>query len=115
MDGGDGVPCANVTKLAAGSDLLVHEAMHREAMAERGVLAASINILATTHTDVSLIGPVARDAKVGALTLHHIVPVDGRTGYPPDLPDRSWTKPVALQYDGPMTMGRDLMQFRLAG
>jgi ribonuclease BN (tRNA processing enzyme) len=113
--GGDGIPCPNVVKLARGSDLLVHEAMHRQAMLERGVLKTSVDILSTTHTDVNLIGRVARDAKVGAVALSHIVPVDGRTGYPPDLPDRAWTKPVARHYDGPVTMGRDLMEFRLGG
>lgn len=112
--GGDGIPCENVRTLARGSDLLVHEAMHRDAMAAHGLPQNGIDLVASTHTDVHLIGPVARDAGVGAVVLSHIVPVDGRTGYPATIPDRAWTKPIRRHYDGPVTLGHDLMRLQLA-
>jgi ribonuclease BN (tRNA processing enzyme) len=112
---GDTIPSANLVALARGAGLLVHEAMHARAMREHGVPERLVRVLAGTHTDVEQVGAVAAEAGVGRLVLSHLVPVDPRVPDPPPFDADDWLAPVRRDYDGPVTLGDDLMRLPLRG
>lgn len=107
---GDTKPSENVVKLAKGADLLVHEVMYTQAMLDAGFPESFAKFIRSVHTDVTEVGSVANQAEVGELALSHVVPIDPRTPYGPTLPDQQWVKPIRQDYDGPITMGQDLMR-----
>lgn len=110
---GDGTPSTNVLELAVGADLLVNEIMHGEEMRRHGVPGAIVDVLQSTHTDVTQVGRQARDASVRALALSHVVPLDLTSSQPITVPDERWLEPIRSDYAGPTFMGHDLMHFHL--
>lgn len=107
---GDGVPSASVVRLARGADLLVHEAMHAEAMLDHGAPKRFVELLLGSHTDVTQVGAVAREAGVGRLVLSHLIPLLPGSARPPAIEDERWLAPVRAAYDGPVALGADLMR-----
>jgi ribonuclease BN (tRNA processing enzyme) len=111
---GDTTPHPNVTALAAGSALLVHEIMYAEEMVRHGMPEALVQVLLSTHTDVTQIGEIARTAGVGALALSHVVPLEISSSRPPELPDARWVDAIRPSFEGPIHVGRDLMRITLS-
>jgi ribonuclease BN (tRNA processing enzyme) len=106
---GDTTPCDNLIKLAQGADVLVHEVIHKPSLARllaripnADRLVEHIVAAHTAHTDV---GKVAKAAGVKTLVLTHLVPVDD-----PSLTDAMWIEGARLHFDGPVIVGRDLME-----
>lgn len=75
---GDTAPSANLVRLARGADLLLHEVMDLDAILAtlpEGPARAGIEVhLRESHTPYDQVGRIARQAGVGRLVLHHIVP-----------------------------------------
>lgn len=96
----------NLIRLATGSDVLVQEVIDPDWVAERFPKpmtpdqAAKARHLIEAHTDVNDVGPLARAARVKSVVLSHLGPAD-------PSPER-WAR-ARKGYDGPVTVGRDLM------
>lgn len=79
---GDTGPHPNVVTLAQGADLLVHEVIDGTWADDRfpeprsGTDAAAHRHLLESHTDIRVLGDIARRADVGTLILAHTVPPD---------------------------------------
>jgi len=106
---GDTRPCENLVRLAAGSDVLVHEVMHvpsidRIAFAESNARTLRAHILAS-HTSSDDVGAVATAAGVKTLVLTHFVP-----GGDPAMTDAMWLAAVRPHFAGQLIAGRDLME-----
>lgn len=77
---GDTGPCDNVVTLASGSDLLLHEAIDFDWVAEeyahldKEFAAASTDHHHRSHTSVTEAIEIAQRAGVAALAVHHLVP-----------------------------------------
>ena len=108
---GDTVKSPNLERVAAGSDLLVHEALSArlvmeltaaaEAAGNQRVAKLTRDIL-TYHTTPIEAAEIARDAEVRHLLYYHIVP--------PLLlapMETIFLEGVEDVYDGPVTLGRD--------
>lgn len=104
---GDTAYCPELIAAARDCDLLVHECfIHREMHAIKGVRTAEgIEAVASYHTLSSEVGKVAREAGARILALNHFVP----TGF-----DRhALLAEVARDFQGPLVVGEDLMEFDL--
>jgi len=110
---GDGVPSPGVLALAAGADLLVHEAMHAQAMLDHGAPERFVAMLRRSHTDVTQVGAVARECGARRLVLSHLIPLLPGSSDPPAFDAEAWLAPVRADYDGPVVLGSDLMRIRL--
>jgi ribonuclease BN (tRNA processing enzyme) len=110
---GDTTYCDNVITLAAGSDLLVHEAGNEKAMVAHGTPPELAKQLLNSHTDVTQVGGIAAGAQVKALALTHLISQNPLVAYPPPIVDGDWIAPIRNQYTGPVYVGRDLMRSRL--
>ena len=103
---GDTAPCDALVELARGSDVLVHEVMHAEAIAE--ILQRLSNAgrlrehLLASHTRHDEVGAVAARAGVPTLVLNHFVPSDG-------VADEVWRAGAARDFPGEIIVGSDLM------
>jgi ribonuclease BN (tRNA processing enzyme) len=77
---GDTAPCANLVRLARGTDLLLHEAVDLDGMVGRyrdsAMLRATMDHHGRAHTTPRQAGEVAERAGARTLALHHLVPVD---------------------------------------
>ncbi|WP_431710483.1 MBL fold metallo-hydrolase [Glutamicibacter uratoxydans] len=96
----------SIVQLAQGSDVLVHEVLHYDAMlktfpkANETVLAHYRN----DHTSPQDVGRIAAEANVPCLVLNHILPDN-------DLVNaEEWTRLVRETYDGEILVGVDLME-----
>ncbi len=91
---------------AAGSDVLIHEAMLLdgvERLIERTPGADRLREhLLASHTFAQDAGKIATQGKVGHLVLNHLVPADD-----PDFGETEWTNAVRETWDGPLTIGHD--------
>jgi len=111
---GDTAPCANLTALATGADILVHEVFDDSADVElpeapdrRNQEARQREHLVSSHTPMSAIAKVAAEAGVGRLVLTHFVPGDD------ELPDEHWRQGIGPEFDGEVVVGRDLAELTL--
>lgn len=102
---GDTRPCRSLVDLANGADVLVHEVMRASSLDSilcgnngRRVFAH----LMESHTEVSQVGSIAAAASVGHLVLNHFVPSDG-------VSDEDWLAEARQGFDGPVTVGQDLL------
>ena len=90
---GDTGPCDNVRRLAAGADVLVHEAIDLEWMAERvnhlPNRDAVMGHLGRAHCPPEDAGRIAAQAGVRTLVLSHLVPGDD------DVPAEQWERGCA--------------------
>lgn len=106
---GDTGPCDNVVTLAAGADVLVHEAIDerfiRRIAGDTPGAQATIAHHRSAHTSPADAGRIAAKAGVRTLVLNHLVPVD------PDLP--GWRE-AAAHFDGRLIIGDDLGRIALA-
>lgn len=107
---GDTRPCDNVVRLARNTDLLLHEVIDGEWVADKERRATTPQELASvrhhrrSHTAAAEVGGVAQRASARHLVAHHLVPGD-------DEPGR-WDD-VGRGFDGPSQVGYDLMRFVL--
>jgi ribonuclease BN (tRNA processing enzyme) len=105
---GDTRESDELVRLAAGADVLVHEAMLAERVREMLRTLPNSEALARSvishHTTAEQVGRVAAAAGVKMLVLSHFVPAED-----PDVVDEEWLAPVRRHYSGPVMVGRDLM------
>lgn len=103
---GDTTACDEVAELAAGADVLVHEAYSPDHLDRlMGGTNAKVTELqahfARAHTDAESAGRIAEQAGVKKLVLWHLIPFD--------LDERDWIEQAARQFDGEIVVSRDLM------
>jgi ribonuclease BN (tRNA processing enzyme) len=102
-----------LAEFARGADILVHEVAYGpalEALAARNPNAATlVEHLKASHTLAEDVGRIAKAAGVKTLVLNHFVPADDKS-----LTDEVWTKAVRTTFDGPIIVGRDLLEIPLA-
>jgi len=106
---GDTGPCANVVRLARGADVLVHEVIAVELVAQRlrrlPNFEAIRNHLASSHSTPEQVGAIATQAGVGTLVLSHLLPGDV------DLSEAEWEARVRPYFAGEIVCGVDLDEF----
>lgn len=100
---GDTAICDAVGNLAAGADILCHEAIDIDSLARRGVQSSLLSHLVDSHSDSREVGALAEAAGVPTLVLHHLVPGDERM-----VPDDVWDRHGRKGYTGRLVVGRDL-------
>ena len=104
-----------LAELASGADLIVHEAMHPDGI-ERLVARVGNGDerlrrhLLASHTTAADAGRIADMAKVRALALNHMVPIDD-----PMLSPADWEREVRRNWDGPLFVGDDGLRIPLGG
>lgn len=106
---GDTRPTDTLIRLAKGADVLVHEAMMPDRVAQLvGSLPNGQELARSVlshHTSAEQAGAVAAAAGVKMLVLSHLVPAED-----PTVPDAEWIAAARRHYSGPIVVGRDLMQ-----
>jgi ribonuclease BN (tRNA processing enzyme) len=106
---GDTTRSANLIKLAAGADVLVHEAIYPEAidrMVARVPNASTLrNHLLASHTTAEDCGRIAAEAGVKTLVLSHLAPSDATM-----VTNTMWADAARLHFKGTIIVGRDLME-----
>jgi ribonuclease BN (tRNA processing enzyme) len=105
---GDTTYSPELTALARGVDVLVHEVMHLasiDRMLDRVPNAPALRkVLIDYHTTTEQLGHVAAQAGVRTLVLTHFVPGDD-----PSITDAMWVEGVRKSFAGKIVVGRDLM------
>jgi ribonuclease BN (tRNA processing enzyme) len=108
---GDTGFCENVARLAHGADVLVHEVIDLEQMAQRlkqlPNYESVLNHLGSSHSSPEQVGAIAKRAGVRTLVLSHLVPGDA------DLHEDEWEERVRTHFDGEIVCGVDLDEFAL--
>lgn len=106
---GDTAPSANLVKLAAGADVLVHSVMYPPAidrLVARVPNAAALKASILAHqTAAEDAGRVAQEAGVKTLVLSHFVPPDD-----PEVTDAMWLDAARRHFRGTVVVGRDLLE-----
>jgi ribonuclease BN (tRNA processing enzyme) len=106
---GDTAPSANLVKLAAGADVLVHSAMYPPAidrLVARVPNAAALKTSILAHqTSAEDAGRVAQQAGVKTLVLSHLVPPDD-----PAVTEAMWLEAAHRQFRGTVVLGKDLLE-----
>jgi ribonuclease BN (tRNA processing enzyme) len=106
---GDTTRSANLIKLAAGADVLVHEAIYPGAidrMVARVPNASTLrNHLLASHTTAEDCGRIAAEAGVKTLVLSHLAPSDATI-----VTETMWADAARLHFKGRVIVGRDLME-----
>lgn len=106
---GDTTRSANLIKLAAGADVLVHEAIYPEAVdriVARVPNASTLRKhLLASHTTAEDCGRIAAEAGVKTLVLSHLAPSD-----PAVVTDAMWTDAARAHFNGRIVVGHDLME-----
>ncbi|MYM64005.1 MBL fold metallo-hydrolase [Pseudomaricurvus sp. HS19] len=114
---GDTGPCQSLVEFTKGADLLVHEVMSSELMADNirshGLMAALPDFLmdklmtksAQYHTVPEEVGKLAKAAGVGEVVLTHVMP--GRKSDP----DSAYIDGVSLHYTGKVVVAQDLGRY----
>jgi ribonuclease BN (tRNA processing enzyme) len=107
---GDTAPSDNLVRLAAGTDVLVHEVIDR-AWAEAlfpeprtPAAEATLGHLLESHTVIEDVGGVGERAGARKLVLNHMVPVTN--------PESRWME-AQQGFSGKLVVGRDLMELGL--
>ena len=110
---GDTVPLQAVAKMAAGADVLVHEAMYVPAVesyirsqlakGQPGKLEDFMAHMKADHTPVEDVGRIAHEAGVKILVLSHLTPGIDSIG------DDAWRAAAARYFKGKIVVGKDLM------
>lgn len=97
---------------AAGSDVLVHEAMLPEGieliLQKTGGGEKLRAHLHASHSTVDDAARIAQAAGVGRLVLNHLIPVDD-----PRFTAQDWYARTAAVWNGPVTLGRDGLEIAL--
>lgn len=102
---GDTAPCEALSNAAQNADLLVQEVfVDREMQPTPGVRsAATVASVKAYHTTPAQAAAIAREAKVRALMLTHLVP--------PAADRAALLREIRADYAGPAIVGEDLMRF----
>lgn len=105
---GDTRVCREVEDLSRGADLLVHEVCRRQAM-QKAISGTVFENIFSYHADSIELGEMAERAGVPRLVLTHLIP------QPNDENDEAAFAADVRQggYRGELTVGRDLMSFRV--
>jgi ribonuclease BN (tRNA processing enzyme) len=114
---GDTAYSENLVALARGADVLVCEAMHFEATRanfDKRVAAGAYadnpegiwNHIAGTHSSLTVVGRMAREAGVRTLVLNHIIP----GGLEPEFDDDFYRREAAREFSGRIIVGSDGLQ-----
>ncbi len=74
---GDTIVCDEVAELAAGAQVLVHEAIRREAVLKLVHVAPQLEHIAAYHADTVLLGRMAARIRIPTLVLTHLIPSPG--------------------------------------
>ncbi|MBB3050882.1 ribonuclease BN (tRNA processing enzyme) [Prauserella isguenensis] len=102
---GDTRTTDNLTTLARGTDMLVHEAIN---VRDVDLSPADLEHMLQSHVEVQEVGSVAQKADAAALVLSHI----SNLGSPVDT--ARWEHMAAKGYDRPVTVGTDLQRLVIA-
>jgi len=106
---GDRTRSANLVRLAAGADVLVHEALYPAAVdrlvARVPNATALRKHLLASHTTAEDCGRVAAEAGVRTLVLSRLVAPDD-----PLVTERMWIDAARSHFKGRIVVGRDLME-----
>jgi ribonuclease Z len=105
---GDTIVCDEVAELAAGADVLVHEACRATALASH-VVGTAMETIFSYHADTVALGALAEKAGVGHLILTHLIP-------PPADPASAALFEADVRrggYSGQVTVGEDLSRIVL--
>jgi ribonuclease Z len=107
---GDTRVCDEVADLAAGADVLVHEACRTTTMQEL-IAGTPFEQIFDYHADTAALGGLAAAAGVGHLVLTHLIP-------PPtnESDEAAFADDVRSGgFAGPLTVGRDLFTIEIPG
>ncbi len=105
---GDTRVCDEVEQLAAGADVLVHEACRATALHD-AVAGTVFETIFSYHADTVPLGGLAERAGVRHLVLTHLIPSPAN-----DREEAGFEQDVrAGGYTGRLTVGRDLMSFEI--
>lgn len=105
---GDTRVCAEVERLAAGADLLVHEACRATPLAPL-IAGTRFEQIFSYHADTVPLGAAAARSGVPHVVLTHLIPAPG-------TPEQEETFVEDLRaggYSGAISVGRDLMSFTI--
>lgn len=102
---GDTRTTDNLTTLARGTDMLVHEAIN---VRDVELSPADLEHMLESHVEVQEVGAVAQKADAGTLVLSHI----SNLGSPVDT--ARWERMAATGYDRPVVVGADLQRLVIA-
>lgn len=106
---GDTAPSANLVKLAAGADVLVHSVMYPPAidrLVARVPNAAALKASILAHqTSAEDAGRAAQEAGVKTLVLSHFVPPDD-----PEVTEAMWREAASRRFKGTVIVGKDLLE-----
>lgn len=106
---GDTAPSDNLIKLAQGADVLVHDALYVpgvDRLVARVPNAAALKqSILSHHTTAEDAGRVAKEAGVKMLVLSHLVPPDD-----PAITDQMWIDAARMHFQGPVVVGKDLLE-----
>lgn len=100
---GDTARSTNLIRLARGTDALVHEVIDvRVLQLDPTMTPDRLAHLVESHTPVTEVGAIAREAGAKRLVLSHLAPSTKA------LPDAGWRSQAQQGYDGPVHVGNDL-------
>jgi ribonuclease BN (tRNA processing enzyme) len=102
---GDTAECDALVRLAAGTDVLVHEAVNLEFFRAGGFSPAFLNHQAESHTTPEGAGRVAARAGAGRLVLSHLAGV---------APVEQWRERAETEFDGQVQVARSGDRFQVA-
>jgi ribonuclease Z len=105
---GDTRVCAEVEALAAGADVLVHEACRSSALASQ-IAGTVFETIFSYHADTVALGALAASSGVSHLMLTHLIP-------PPSSAEDAAAFEEDVRrggYEGRVTVGEDLVSFTL--
>jgi len=102
---GDTTYSENLVNLAAGADLLIHEALYLPGVDRLAVGNPRLrDHLVRSHSTTEQVGLVAQRAGVRKLVLSHLVPAFS------DITDDMWLEGVRKNFKGEAIVGRDLQE-----
>lgn len=110
---GDTAPMPEMADFARGADLLVHEAMLGEALADLVARVGNgddrlMRHLLRSHSPAAEVAGIAARAGVRALALNHLIPSDD-----PAFTEDDWRRAVRPVWPGPLHIGRDGLRIPL--
>jgi ribonuclease Z len=99
---GDTRVCDEVRDLAAGADVLVHEACRTSALADL-IAGTPFETIFDYHADTVALGALAADAGIGHLVLTHLIPAPtdaaGERAFAQDVREGGFSGPLTVGYD----------------
>lgn len=107
---GDTSPCENMTRIARDVDVLVHEVIDEDWIAQQFggnpdvAEQALVEHLVGSHTTIAQVGPLAQRCGARTLVLTHLGPSDN--------PPERWAQAQA-GFDGRLVVGEDLLRIPL--